>query len=898
MNYGKTSLNKEKNNLTSAKKHKSPVVVGVKIFFFAALIVCVGVGTVAFKYAKDLIDTLPDVATIDISPTGYMSKVYDRDGVELETLAASGANRSYVSIDKIPLDLQHAFVAIEDSRFYEHNGIDIQGIIRAGVDGITNGFHFSQGASTLTQQLLKNNYFTTWTSETGKMDSVNRKIKEQYFAVQLEKITSKDVILENYLNSINLGQNTLGVEAASQRYFNKPVSELTLSECTVIAGITQNPTKYNPISHPDDNATRRKKVLKNMLDQGYITQSEYNTALSDDVYSRIATVNTEITSSSSTSYFVDAVTDEVLNDLKERLSITDSEAQQLLYSGGLQIYTTMDSRIQGILDREISNINNYDGTKKISFSYRLTVKKADGSTKNYSEQTMLNYYRASNSYYNINFNSQEDADAAIEKYKAAIMEPGDEIAPAGETITYTLQPQAAMTIIQQSTGEVVALSGGRGEKTGSRTLNRATNTTRQPGSTFKIIAAYSPALDSKGRGLGTVADDAPFQYRNGPVVNNVDLTHGGLTNYRKGIVDSNNIVAIKAFTDAGASVGYKYAKAYGISTLVEGDINQAMAIGGVTNGVKNIEMCGAYAAIANEGYYIEPHLYTRITDRQGNVLIDRTYNEETQVIKESTAWLLTSAMQDVMKASTGTRANFTYTFNTKMPVAGKSGTTNGRRDVTFAGFTPYYTAFIWGGFDDNSKQDYIYHSKNIWREVMGKIHEDLPVIAFPSKPSNIIEVTVCKKSGMLAVPGVCDCDPRGSMIYSEFYEEGTEPTERCNRHAWLSVCRDTGYLAREGCTVDHGLFIVGGTQGTDDAQFAISLESATHYCPYHEGSTMCEIPNVTGIVETILPSADAKPEEGADTEAQEADTYTAPGVENGVAIQQPTVSVTENTLPH
>lgn len=892
MNYGKSSLEKEKNKIVAAKKHKSPFVVIVKFALMIVLVVGLTVGGFAFKYAKDLIDTLPDVATIDISPTGYMSKVYDRNGVELETLAASGANRSYVSIDKIPLNLQHAFVAIEDSRFYDHNGIDIQGIIRAGVEGVTNGFHFSQGASTITQQLLKNNFFTTWTSET-KMDSVNRKIKEQYLALQLEKITSKDIILENYLNSINLGQNTLGVEAAAERYFNKSVSDLTLSECTVIAGITQNPTKYNPIKNPNDNNTRRKKVLKNMLEQGYITQAEYNEALADDVYDRIATVNTEIISSTSTSYFVDAVTDEVISDLKDRLGLSDSEAQQLLYSGGLQIYSTMDSDIQKILDEEISNPKNYEGYERISFSYRLTIKKADGTTKNYSEQTMLNYYQASNPTYSINFKSQEEADAAIAKYKATVMGPGDEVAPAGETIVYTLQPQAAMTIIEQSTGEVVALSGGRGTKTGSRTLNRATNTVRQPGSTFKIISAYTAALDSKGRGLGSVADDTPFQYKNGPVVNNVDMKHGGLTNYRKGIVDSNNIIAIRALTDAGVSVGYKYAKAYGISTLVDGDINQAMAIGGLTNGVKNIEMCGAYATIANQGYYIEPHLYTRICDRQGNVLIDRTYNEETQVIKETTAWLLTSAMQDVMKASTGTRSNFTYTYNTKMPVAGKSGTTNGRRNITFAGFTPYYTAFIWCGFDDNSKQDYINHSKNIWREVMGRVHENLPVISFPRKPSNIIEVSVCKKSGMLGIPGVCDVDPRGNMIYSEYYEEGTEPTERCNRHAWLEVCDSSGMLARSGCGSTNKLCIVGGTAGTDDEPYAISLYDATHYCGIHDGYEESGMPNVDGIVETVLPDPNAKPAD--EEEAQEDDNYTAPGVVNGV--ETPTVRVEVSEVP-
>ncbi|MBQ3773306.1 MAG: transglycosylase domain-containing protein, partial [Pseudobutyrivibrio sp.] len=237
MNYGKENAAKQSAKLSGRKRRKrhSAGLAIIRLSLICIISVVLAGGIFAYLYAKNLIDQLPDVSTIDISPTGYMSTVFDSDGNEIETLASTGANRTYVTLEEIPEDLQHAFVAIEDSRFYEHNGIDPQGIVRAAMTGILNGFHFSQGASTLTQQLLKNNYFTTWTSERTKLDSINRKIQEQYLAVQLEKIVPKSTILENYLNSINLGQNTLGVEAAAERYFNKPVSELTLSESAVIA---------------------------------------------------------------------------------------------------------------------------------------------------------------------------------------------------------------------------------------------------------------------------------------------------------------------------------------------------------------------------------------------------------------------------------------------------------------------------------------------------------------------------------------------------------------------------------------------------------------------------------------------------------------------------------------
>ena len=498
MNYGKKSTRKQQKELVSKgtmirKKFYVIFCKALLICFFAVIIVG---GCSAFGVISGIIASAPTIEDIDATPTGFLSTVLDNTGKETATLVASGSNRKYVTIDEIPLDLQHAFVAIEDERFYDHNGIDLQGIIRAGVKGVTSG-HFSEGASTITQQLLKNTVFTGWTSESSMAEKFERKFQEQYLALQLEKVVDKNWILENYLNAINLGQNTLGVGVASERYFGKDVSKLTLSECAVLAAITQSPTKYNPISHPDDNAQRRKKVLTNMLDQGYISQDEYDTAMADNVYDRIQLVNIETKSDNINSYFVDELTDQIIADLVEQKGYTETQAYKALYQGGLTIYSTQDPEIQAICDDEVNNVDNYPTSPKVSFSYRVSILSADGTISNYSEQTMLSYYQAHRSRdYNINFNSEEDAAAAIEQYKADIMKDGDTIVNGSETITYTLQPQAALTVIDQSTGEVKALVGGRGDKTANKTLNRATDTTRQPGSTFKIIAAYAPALDA------------------------------------------------------------------------------------------------------------------------------------------------------------------------------------------------------------------------------------------------------------------------------------------------------------------------------------------------------------------------------------------------------------------
>ena len=292
-------------------------------------------GCSAFGVISGIIASAPSIEDIDATPTGYLTTVLDNQGNQTATLVASGSNRKYVTINEIPINLQHAFVAIEDERFYDHNGIDLQGILRAGLKGVASGFHFSEGASTITQQLLKNTVFTQWTSEQSMADKFERKFQEQYLALQLEKVVDKDwILVKLVLNAINLGQNTLGVGVASERYFGKDVSDLTLSECAVLAAITQSPSYYNPITHPDHNKERRQKVLNNMLDQGYISQTEYDEAVADNVYDRIQVVNVESQDENINSYFVDEMTDQIVQDMIDRLGVHGDAGLQSSLSGG------------------------------------------------------------------------------------------------------------------------------------------------------------------------------------------------------------------------------------------------------------------------------------------------------------------------------------------------------------------------------------------------------------------------------------------------------------------------------------------------------------------------------------------------------------------------------------
>ena len=589
MNYGRKNAARRKWELTSRgtvmrRKLSSLTLLIVLLLFVSGLGY---VGYQGYRFVEKIIAEAPDINEIDATPSGYMSTVLDADGNVTAQLVGTGSNRVYVTLDEIPVDLQHAFVAIEDERFYDHNGIDLRGIARAVAKGLTTG-HLTEGASTITQQLLKNNVFEGWTTEDSSQ-RIERKLQEQYLAVQLEKKVSKDWIMENYLNTINLGQNTLGVQAASRRYFGKDVSELTLSECAVIAGITQNPSKYNPISHPEDNAARREKVLLNMKEQGYIDENEYQEALEDPVYDRIQDNNTKWQSSDTniTSYFVDSLTEEVVQDLQDELDYSEAQAYKALYSGGLTIYSTQDPKIQKICDDQVNDDSNYsDIAKKVSFSYALSVQKTDGSVEHYSEQNLLSYYKKKYETYDLNYKSESSAQDAIDEYREAMISAGGTV--LGENVTFTVQPQTSVTIIDQSTGQVKALVGGRGEKTASKTLNRASGVTRQPGSTFKILSAYAPALDSGKYTLATAVLDEPITYSSGQTVHNADGKYRGYTSIREAIQDSVNVVAIKTVEDITPKTGYEMVKKFGISTLTKDDIVESLPLG--VGAVSNLEL--------------------------------------------------------------------------------------------------------------------------------------------------------------------------------------------------------------------------------------------------------------------------------------------------------------------
>ena len=805
MKYTKKDTSKKQKSVRSKKKkvEKKLAVIFLKAFLFcmlagAVVAICAGIGMV-----KGVIDNAPEITSESVIPTGFKSTIYDAEGNKMQELIASGTNRTMVTIDKIPKHVQDAFIAIEDERFYEHNGIDIQGMMRAGVTFVTSGFKKMQGASTITQQLLKNNVFDFMSEETLS-DSINRKIQEQYLAIKLEESMEKDEILEAYLNTINLGQNTLGIQSAANRYFDKDVSELTIAEAAVLAGITKNPEGYNPIKNQEDNEMRRALVLNNMKEQELITLAEYEAAMKENVYDKIKNVNESVSVKSNVnSYFTDAVIREVLEDLKELKGYSDTQAYNTLYGGGLKIYATMDPKIQGIMDEELANPDNFPSNYKIGLEYAMTTVKKDGTTANYSQEMLQAYFREKNGTdeYELLYKNEEEAQAAIDEYEATVIEKDDTVY---RNVKMTIQPQVSMILMDQKTGQVKGILGGRGEKTANLTLNRATDSQRQPGSTFKVVAAYAPALDAGGMSLATTQYDGPYLYEEGTdirmVKNWTGYAYEGWTDLRRGIEQSMNILAVKTYTEIGSAMGLSYLDKFGFTTLqktgANTDYGPAVALGGLTNGVSNLELTAAYASIANAGVYQEPIFYTRIEDSEGNVVIDRTVDREShEVVTPETAWLLTSAMKDVVTKGTGGAVKFGG-----MHIAGKTGTTTADKDVWFVGYTPYYTAGVWAGYDiptKLAKSEKNYH-KALWKSVMSRIHEELENKDF-EQPEGIVKASICSESGKRAIPGLCDCDQRGSKVKTEYFAKGTVPKESCNVHLMAKVCAVTGQLATDRC---------------------------------------------------------------------------------------------------
>ena len=726
-----------------------------------ALLACyavVYVQTIIIPQAQEVVESL-EVFNASESSTMYYVDGETGELVEMVKLYGD-EDRVWVEYEDIPQNLINATIAIEDKRFYKHQGVDWKRTA-AGVVYMFTGQDI-QGGSTITQQLLKN--VTKYDDVT-----VKRKILEIFTALEFEKSHSKDEILEWYLNYIYLGERCNGVYTASLNYFGKELKDLTLSECASLISITNNPSIYNPYRYPENNLYRRNLTLDEMAKEEngpMITEAERDAAKAEPL-----NLNRESGTSRETeiyTWYEDQVITEVLDAMETELGIARDAASMMLYRGGLKIITCFDPDVQAYVDAVYTN---------------------------------------------------QDALVLGSKSLAELeSKTGQEI-------------QSAMTIVDNSTGYVVAIAGGIGEKTGSRSWNRATDTVRPPGSSIKPLSVYAPALDMGLIGINTVFDDVPLEIDASDDEPWPDNSYGynkGLTTVHEAVEDSVNTISLRILQDlVTPQLSFQYlTDNFGLTTMVaymesngqiKSDIDRApLSMGGLTKGVSTYEMAAAYGVFANNGIYREPTTFLQVLDSDGHVLIDNDNSSEV-VLKESTVYYINTLLENVVSPyGTGKVAQLEG-----MTVAGKTGTTSDNNDKWFVGYTPYYTAAAWVGYDDMERiQSNSYLAAEMWKMVMGPLHEGLEDTGF-WEPEDLVERWYCKDSGMIATEW-CEADPRGGRVTLGSFVNGDEPTQYCTAHIPVEVCTEsTAILRYDG--KESGVYHLAGEYCPEDSVITIGM---------------------------------------------------------------------------
>lgn len=743
----KTNSRKGKNSKQNNKKHPILRKILKAIIILTLILIIIGAGVFAGIFFGLFGDEFK-ITTEDLSINKNNSIVKDEDGNIIANLAGD-ENRKIISMDEMPAYLPKAFISIEDERFYTHKGVDLKRTAAATVTYVFNRGSSSFGGSTITQQLVKN--LTNEKDDSG-VAGITRKVKEMSKAYQVERLISKDQILELYLNLIFLGDKAYGVEIASQYYFSKSAKDLTIAEASFLAGINHMPNKYLPFEEyaSKDNAEqlksdmkekinkRTKTVLMKMKELGYINEEEYNTANSEVDNGLAFKKGTITTGSSAYSYHTAATINQVKKDLIAKNGWSEEFADFNLRNNGYVIYSTQNSSIQSQMEEVFKN------------------------------------------------------DKYVRKGKNK----------AGET-EYS---QAGMAVIDHSTGKVVGVMGGLGSSAEASGLNRATQSYRQTGSSMKPISVVAPGLEMNTLTAGTVYDDSVTVFPGGYDPENYNKYMGPIT-IRDALESSQNIPQLKAMFEIGPANSIKYLRQMGLSKLVTASENKkindeslSLALGGLTTGASPLEMAAAYATIANNGEYITPIFYTKVEDKNGKVVIEPT-QEKHRVISEQNAYVLKSLLTEPVVGSGGTAK---YCKISGIDVAAKTGTTNESKDRWLCGFTPYYAAATWYGYDTPQRVSYSGSPSNpagaLWSAVMKSIHKGLDNKKF-EEPSGIVRATICKDTGLLAGES---CTNK----YTEIFVKGTEPKETCSGKVTVKVCTETGLLATEYCPYEEKSYTI------------------------------------------------------------------------------------------
>lgn len=669
------------------------------------------------------ISTAKPLDTTQLQGNNATSKVLDDQGNVVAILAGIDNIQSesveYSTIKGTYID--DAFVAIEDERFYDHIGIDPRRIGSAVLSALLNGGSPTHGGSTITQQTVK--------LMTGADDvSAQRKIQEWYQAVLLESdLKSKDLIMQIYLNLVPMGNSYVGVQAAAKAYFDKNAADLNLAECAFLAGIPNRPSTYNPLTETGRrNALRRMRIiLQKMYELGKISETEYQDALNVELVFR--QTPQALTTTGIRSYFVDYAINQVRIDLQAKLGYNYDLAGLIISNGGLQIETTLSSTVQTSIEATF---------KTESLFGHNWEKIAEGPEK-----------------------------------------------PTGSIVVMSNEPGKA--------GQIKGMVGGYGDKTKNMGFNRAVSAQRQPGSSIKPLAVYGPAIDVGVITAATIIPDIVLHMNPDKPADvypkNSDAGYDGNMTVRNALMKSKNTIAAQIWKYyLGGDTSLQYLKQVGIdrNSSAPGGLPEnyvSISLGGFSKGMTTLEMAGGYSTLANEGVYTKPYCYTRVLDSEGNILLDNTTPVATQVYKPETTYVMISMMKGVVTGG-GTAPQIGGSIP-GIAIAGKTGTTDNNRDKWFCGFTPYYTAAVWYGYDNLMGVTTIPNNGDrsnaimIWKDAMTRIHEGLEAADFAAPSSGILKQTICMDSGLLATP-YCPSD----RVVSEIFVEGAaaNPTTNCN----------------------------------------------------------------------------------------------------------------------
>ena len=776
-------------NKKKPKKRRS--IIGM-IFSFIGCMLCLCImaasvgGVLLSMYIVQV--TADDGETLDLDnqKNRQTSIIYDINGNEYASLSRN-ENRIWRELSAMPENLQNAVIAIEDKNFRTEPGINLKGTIGAALNAFTGNriWGTNRGASTLEQQLIKN---LTGDNEQDNM----RKVREIFRALGLDNKYSKETILEAYLNTIPLTGIIHGMEAGSIEYFGKHVEDLTLAECATLASITKNPTKYNPATNPEELIKRRNHVLYEMYTQGYITETEFNAAKAETVTLTEKTSTTEnATRSSSNSWFTDALYTQLLSQLQEDLNYTADEAKELIFSGGLRIYSTVDPKVQEGVEKTMYNEDDLIPALWHEEPVCLRDYPADSSSWDevqYDDATGLPITKEGYAVYG------QEAIPVYADEEGTTLKMGTSTDPdyPNDTTVYLcvyekVRTQAAMAIVDYS-GNILAIGGGIGEKKYDLGFNRATSP-HQTGSTMKPIGAYALALDYKLINYSSQILDSPYYSAEDKKVlkdeyigkmspyseaaqSRSDVWRAWPTNYGGVGGQGNPMLVYDALQQSyntvavwvGDMVGVDYLYNFVHDTLecsyinAENDMDLGpLVLGSQSSGLTVVQLAGAYTMF-NTGTFTTPHYYTEITDYQGNMILDNNkYINTTQAISADTAYIMNRMMWNVLHSRKGTA--YGKAPDGEMDSVAKTGTTSNYKDYTFAGLTPYYVTAIWWGCDRPTEMDTLGKAgrnaspiQYAWKALMENLQADLPVKEF-AKGENVVEKHFDTSTGAIISSG-------------------------------------------------------------------------------------------------------------------------------------------------